>query len=63
MLLVTGQQPPRGPGIPGALSYAVLEELGGGVFETLEDHTKDIEPDLSLIHSDAVKLFNDVSKE
>ena len=29
MLLVTGQQPPRGPGIPGALSYAVLEELGG----------------------------------
>ncbi len=50
MLLVTGQQPPRGPGIPGALSYAVLEELGGGVFETLEDHTKDMEPDNNHVY-------------
>ena len=48
MLLVTGQQPPRGPGIPGALSYAVFEELGGGVFETLEDHTKDMEPSIIM---------------
>ena len=40
MLLVTGQQTPRGSGIPGALSYAVLGELGGGVFETLEDHNE-----------------------
>ena len=40
MLLVTGQQPSRGSGISGALAYAVLKELGGRVFETLEDHTK-----------------------
>ena len=50
MLLVTGQQPPRGPGIPVALSYAVLEELCGGVFETLEDHMKDMEPDNNHVY-------------
>ena len=45
MLSVTGQQPPRGSGFPGALAYAVLEEPGGRVFQTLEDHLKDMEPD------------------
>ena len=48
--MVTGQQTPPGPGIPGALSYAVLEELGGGVFETLEDHMKDMEPDNNHVY-------------
>ena len=48
MLLVTGQQPPRGSGIPVALSYVVHEELGGGVFETLEDHMKDTEPTIIM---------------
>ena len=45
MLFVTGQLPPHGSGIPGVLAYAVLEELGGRVFEILEDHMKDMEPD------------------
>ena len=51
MLLVTGQQPPRGPGIPGALSYAVLEEFGGRVFEALENHMEDMKPDNNHVYS------------
>ena len=50
MLLVTGPQPPRGPGIPGALAYAVPEELGGRVFETLENHMQDMEPDNNHVY-------------
>ena len=50
MLLVTGQQPPRGSGIPVALSYVVLEKLGGRVFDTLEDHLKDMEPDNNHVY-------------
>ena len=42
---VSHRSTPRGSGFPGALAYAVLEEPGGRVFQTLEDHLKDMEPD------------------
>ena len=51
MLFATDQKLPQGPGVPEALAHAVLQEVGNGVFLSLEQHMMEMEPDNNHIFS------------
>ena len=51
MLFVSDQKLPQGPGVLEALAHAVLQEVGNGVFHSLEQHMLEMEPDNNHIFS------------
>ena len=45
MLFLNGQRLPQGEGLPGALALAVLQKTGGQVFNNLDGHMLDTDPE------------------
>ena len=51
VLFVTDQKLPQGPGVPEALAHAALQEVGNGVFHSLEEHMLEMGPDNNYVFS------------